>query len=78
MPWHNVGHLQRTHAVQEIAVGLHLPPVREIAGDDCDFRIGVMLVDIGNRSIEPRARIEPVKLESGCDQVSVGDVNEFH
>ena len=75
---HDVGHLQRPHAVEEIAVGLHLAPMREIAGDDRNLRVGVMLVDVGDRSIEARPGIEPVEFEAGRDEMRIGDVNELH
>lgn len=73
----DVGNLQRRHRLGEIGVGFKLAPMGEIAGHDRKRRVGLMGVDVRNRRIQPRARIEAVKLQAGVRQVRVGEVDEF-
>src|SRR5438094_278450 len=61
----DVGHFQRGHCVCEIGVGIGLAPMGEIAAHDCEGGVGVMLVDVGNRRVQPGAWVEAIQLQPG-------------
>ena len=49
----------------------------EVAGHDREGGIGLVLVDVGNRRIQPGARVEAIELQPGVREMRVGDVDEF-
>jgi hypothetical protein len=74
----DIGNAKTPHALEKAAIGVHLPPVRQITGDDRKLRIGVVTIDVGNGRIEPDLGVETIKLLARSDQVGIGDVDELH
>ncbi|MGY4505607.1 hypothetical protein ACVWYH_009564 [Bradyrhizobium sp. GM24.11] len=73
----DVRHFQRGHRVGEIGVGFRLAPMGEVAGHDGEGGVGLVRIDVGDRRIEPGARVEAIELQPGVREMRVGDVDEF-
>jgi hypothetical protein len=52
--------------------------VGEIAGDDGELGIGVVMVDIGDGRVEPRSGVEPIEPQAGANEVGIGDLDQLH
>jgi hypothetical protein len=52
--------------------------VGEIAGDDGELGIGVVMVDIGDGRVEPRSGVEPREPQAGANEVGIGDLDQLH
>ena len=57
---------------------LGLTPMRQIAGNDTPYCIGMMPVDIFNTPLKRNRRITAVKGFACWNKVGVGEVNDFH
>jgi len=73
-----VGHAQGTHGGAEIAISIHFPPVGEIAGDNGELGIGVVMIDVGDGRVEPRSGVEPIEPQAGANEVGIGDLDQLH
>jgi len=57
---------------------LCLTPMRQIAGNDAPYCIGMMPIDIFNTPLKRNRRITAVKGFAFWNKVGVGEVNDFH
>lgn len=70
--------LQSGQAVAQIAIGLGLTGLREVAGDYTQLGIAVIAIDIINARFEALVRIEAVQDLPAWHEVQVGELDEFH
>ena len=69
---------ERAERNSECAVGELISRMREVARDDRKLGVGVEAVDAFDALSESLERIELVELLAWCDEMGVGDMNEFH
>ena len=72
------GHIQPGHLFGEKPVSGIFAAIGEIAGDDTAFGVAMMAANVIDTAAEALGRVQAVQQRAGANQVSIGDVDEFH
>lgn len=71
-------HRQLFEKIPRRGIGPGISGIGHVARQDQKLGVVVMFDDVGDAGVQARTGIEPVEFLPACNQMGVGQVNEFH